>query len=160
VTHFNVEVPFTVETIYRSFCRGLLLGVTVTAVLVAAGCGGGADGTYPVRGTVYLDGQPAKELAGGTVVFNSTELHKSASGEIQTDGTYRLGSLKKDDGAFPGKYQVAVSPPEASEAGERTRRRPATKPSAFEEPKDLEVTVERRTNDIPIQLQRAKTVRR
>jgi hypothetical protein len=143
---------------YGPSWRGLLLGATAGAALVAAGCGGGANAPYPVEGTVFLDGQPAKELAGGTVTFNSTALHKSASGEIQADGTYRLGSLKQDDGAIPGKYQVTVSPPETAGAGERGSRRPGAKPVAFEEPKNLEVTVERTTNDIPIRLKR-KTAR-
>jgi hypothetical protein len=134
----------------------LLLGV---AAFVAAGCGG-ADSPSPVRGTVYLDGQPATELAGGTVTFNSEELQRSASGEIQADGTYRLGSLKKDDGALPGKYQVTVSPPEVSGAGERGGRGPGAKPVAFRQPENLEVTVERKTNDIPIQLQRGGPARR
>jgi len=128
----------------------LLLGM---AAFVAAGCGGGADSPSPVHGTVYLDGQPATELAGGTVTFNSEELQRSASGEIQADGTYRLSSVKKDDGAIPGKYQVTVSPPEGSGSGERARG-PRAKPLAFRQPENLEVTVERKTNDIPIRLQR------
>jgi hypothetical protein len=149
-----------VGVIDRPSCRRLLLRVTATAALVAAGCAGGADAPYPVHGTVFLDGQPAKELAGGTVTFNSTELHKSASREIQADGTYRLGSLKKDDGAIPGKYAVTVSPPEVPAAGERGSRRAAVKPASFEDPKNLEVTVERRTNDIPVQLRRGRTAPR
>src|SRR5262249_61777492 len=89
--------------------RGLLLGVTAVAAFAAAGCAGGADTPHPVKGTVYFDGQPAKELAGGTATFNSTELHKSASGEIQAERTYPLGSPAKDDVAIPGPYPVAVS---------------------------------------------------
>src|SRR5260370_5348302 len=140
--------------------RRLLLGVTVAAAFVAAGCGGGANTVYPVAGTVYLDGEPAKELAGGTVTFNSTELHKSATGEIQADGTYRLGGLKKDDGAIPGTYQVTVSPPEVSGRGERGSRRPAAKPVSFVGPDNPEATVEQRTNDIPIPLHRSKAAHR
>jgi hypothetical protein len=126
------------------------------AAFVAAGCAGAND-AYPVKGTVFLDGQPATELAGGTVTFDSVELHKSASGEIQTDGTYRLSSLTKNDGAVPGTYQVMVSPHETASAGERGKQGPAAKSAAFVEPKNLEVTVERKTNDISIQLQRRKT---
>ena len=140
--------------------RGLLLGAAALAGLTAAGCGGGADTPYPVRGTVYLDGQPATELAGGTVTFNSAQLHKSASGVIEADGTYRLGSLKADDGAIPGKYQVTVSPPETSGAGERGSRGIAAKPVSFKEQENLEVTVEPRANDIPIRLQRGGAARR
>jgi hypothetical protein len=142
-----------VKIIGRPCCRGPLLGVAAAAALAAAGCGG-ANAPYPVRGTVYLDGEPAKELAGGTVFFNSAELHKSASGSIDAEGNYRLGGVKKDDGAIPGKYQVTVSPPETSGSGERGGRRPAAKAVAFEAPKNLEVTVERKANDIPIQLHR------
>jgi hypothetical protein len=139
-----------VEITVRPY-RALLLGA---AAFVAAGCGGGADSPSPVHGTVYLDGMPAKELAGGTVTFNSEELHKSASGEIQADGSYRLGSLREDDGAIPGKYQVTVSPPEVSGAGERGGRSPEAKLVSFRGPETREVTVERKTNDIPIHLQR------
>jgi hypothetical protein len=130
------------------------LGVTALAALVAAGCGGGADTPYPVGGTVYLDGQPAKELVGGTVTFSSSELHKMASGMIKPDGTYRLGSLTAEDGAVPGKYEVTVSPPETAGAGERGKGRPAAKGVVFGLPKDLQVTVERKSNDIPIHLRR------
>jgi hypothetical protein len=133
----------------RAAYRGLLLGVT----LLIAGCGG-ANTPYPVGGTVYLDGQPAKELAGGTVTFNSPELRKSASGTIQADGTYRLGSLKQDDGALPGKYDVTVAPPEVAAAGERGGRRRAAPPLVFEGPTEREVTVERGANDITLHLRR------
>jgi hypothetical protein len=144
-----------VGKVYRSFCRGLLVSLALTA-LVAAGCAGPND-PYPVKGTVFLDGQPATELAGGTVTFDSTELHKSASGEIQADGTYCLGSLKKDDGAVPGTYLVTVSPPERPPEGERGKNRPHAQPGSFIQPKDLEVTVEQKSNDVPIQLQRTAT---
>jgi hypothetical protein len=144
-----------VDRIGRSSWRGLLLSVTVAAGVGAAGCTGGANTPYPVRGTVYLDGQPATELAGGTVTFNSSELQKSASGPIEADGTYRLGSLKPGDGAVPGKYRVTVSPAEVPEGGERGRRRPAAKPVSFKGPDDPEVSVERGANEIPIHLRRS-----
>jgi hypothetical protein len=148
-----------VVIIDRPSGRRLLPGVALMAAFVAAGCGG-SNAPYPVQGTVYLDDQPAKELAGWSVTFNSAELHRSASGAIDAEGTYRLGSLKKDDGAIPGKYQVTLSPPETSESGERGGRRPAAKKVPFEAPPNLEVIVERRTNDIPIKLRRKGTPRR
>src|SRR5260370_28377297 len=130
--------------------------MSARVALGAAGCNG-ANSPYPVQGTVYLDGQPAKELAGGTVTFNSNELRKSASGQIQADGSYRLGSLKQDDGALPGNYEVTVAPPEVAAGGERGGRRRLAPPLVFEGPKEREVTVERRANDIPIQLHRKPT---
>jgi hypothetical protein len=131
--------------------RGCLVGLAAATVWAAAGCN--ANGCYPVRGVVYLDGQPATELAGGTVSFDSAELHRSASGEIQADGTYRLSSIKKNDGALPGTYQVTVSPPERPPADERGKHA-GTKSAGFVEPKDLQVTVEAKSNDIPIELHR------
>jgi hypothetical protein len=144
----------------RPSSRGLLLGVTAASALVATGFGGGADTPYPVQGTVYLDGQPAAELAGGTVTFNSTELHKSASGEIQPDGGYRLGTVTRDDGALPGRYEVSVSPPETYGAGERGGRRAGAKSVAFTGPTPREVTVEAKSNDIPVHLHRGGAARR
>jgi hypothetical protein len=122
------------------------------AMLVVAGCSG-ANKAYPVKGMVSLDGQPATELAGGTVTFNSTQLHQSASSSIRPDGTYELS-------AAPGKYQVSVSPPETPPVSERGRPANAPKVVQFESPKNLEVTVERRANDIPITLHRKQGGRR
>lgn len=51
----------------------------------------------------YEDGTP---LTIGTVVF-STPTYQ-ADGEIQPDGSYRLGSLHPKDGLPPGQYQVFV----------------------------------------------------
>jgi hypothetical protein len=136
--------------------RALLFSVTVVAAFIAAGCGGGPNTPYPVRGTVFLDGEPATELAGWTVVFSSGELHKGASGVIKEDGTYSLGSSSANDGAIPGKYEVTVSPPDTEGQRERVKKRPAVKAAPFAQPKNLVVTVEMQTNDIPIKLQRKK----
>jgi hypothetical protein len=131
-----------VGTRYRLGWRGLFLGAITAAVL---GCG--TSTRYPVKGTVSLDGQPATELAGGTVTFNSSELRQSVSAAIRADGTYELT-------AVPGNYQVTVSPPEAAPAGERGPRKvPTVKAVRFEQGK-LEVTVERGGNDFPIPLHR------
>lgn len=137
--------------------RALLLTVTMVAVCVTAGCGGGGpDAPYPVRGTVYLDTEPATELAGWMVVFSSSEKHKGATGVINEDGTYSLGSLRANDGAVPGTYEVVVSPPDRPGASERAKNRPAVKAAPFVQPKSMVVTVEMKTNDIPIKLQRKK----
>ena len=144
------------QSICPASCRPILLTATAVAVLVAAGC---ADGNkpYPVKGTVlWENGRPAKELAGGTVLFQSDELKKSADGEIQADGTYRLSSKAMNDGALPGKYRVSVAPPMQSEPGER---RPQGRFQGNEivdrryqnlQTSTSEVTVERKSNDIPI----------
>jgi hypothetical protein len=103
------------------------------------------------------DGQPAKELAGFTVTFTSQALGKSAIGTIQPDGTFRLMSTKKDDGAFPGVYKVIVSQPHPEP--ERPERRKPVVDLVYEDPdrSPLEATVEAKTNDLaPFKLKRIK----
>jgi hypothetical protein len=78
-------------------------------LLAAAGCG---KGLHPVRGKVaFEDGTP---LAGGQVVCEMKEGERTvmARGEVQDDGTFRLGTFKPGDGARPGKYQVLIMPDE------------------------------------------------
>ena len=153
--HSRRDIPVCTRMPVPPRVRYELLGLAVAAAIVIGGCSG-ADSPYPVHGTVLLDGQPATELAGGTVVFTSSQLHKSASGRIEADGTYRLGSLAKDDGALPGQYEVSVSPPEGEASSERKGNRSAAKPMTFVAPPNLQVTVERKNNDIPIELHRQK----
>jgi len=79
-------------------------------LLLCAGCGG--KGTYPVEGkVVYPDGAAAIDLAGHTVNFESAELNVSATGEVQPDGTFKLGTFENEDGAPPGKYRVTIFRP-------------------------------------------------
>jgi hypothetical protein len=77
---------------------------------------------------VYPDGSP---VPGGTVVFQPADgdTQPSARGEIQPDGTFRLGTQAPEDGAPPGKYRVAVLPPHRSE--EDARRKPPAVDPAF-----------------------------
>jgi hypothetical protein len=73
--------------------------------LLLAGCGrGGRLETADVTGTVTLDGKP---LAIGTVVF-TPERGRAATGKLQSDGTYSLGTYATGDGALLGKHRVAV----------------------------------------------------
>jgi hypothetical protein len=51
----------------------------------------------------FPDGQP---LTTGLVCFSTSAF--MASGELQADGTYSLGSLSENDGIPPGKYKVYV----------------------------------------------------
>ena len=86
--------------------------------LVLTGCGGGLK---PVHGKVTLpDGQPA---AGSLVVFESEGEGNAltARGEVQADGSYRLGTLQPGDGVPPGKYRVLIAPPAAANAEAPTR---------------------------------------
>jgi hypothetical protein len=86
-----------------------LLGVVAVLLLVALapGCG---SGRYPVTGRVtYEDGTPVEE---GTVIGEAEVNSKvvGVQGNIEKDGTFRLGGEKAGDGAFPGNYHVLVMP--------------------------------------------------
>ena len=76
------------------------------ALLLLAGCGpsmGKVDGKV-----VWDDGKPAGDLAGSLVVFESAEMKLSARGNIEPDGTFKIGTNSADDGLPLGEYEVAV----------------------------------------------------
>jgi hypothetical protein len=73
------------------------------------GCGG--KRTYQVAGKVtFKDGTP---LNGGQVVFEPVDKDAKigARGQIQADGTFRMGTYRDDDGVSEGKHKVLVVPP-------------------------------------------------
>ena len=80
------------------------------ACLLASGCGGVDDGVPRVQviGVVTVDGEPLEK---GMVSFfpdESAAGAQSATGHIQPDGSYTLGTFEREDGAAPGQYRVAV----------------------------------------------------
>jgi hypothetical protein len=102
-------------TLRAGCCRHTLL-LLLAALLLSSTSGCGAA-KYPVEGkVVWMDGTPAKELAGGMVVFESTEAPKAARGVIQEDGSFRLTTERPDDGAAPGPYRVLVIQPEPDDS--------------------------------------------
>jgi hypothetical protein len=76
---------------------------------------------------VYKDGADISPLAGGLVVFEPLDAgaRDSARGEIQPDGTFRLGTFKDADGAPAGRYRALVSPPTPPPTQEKRPARPA-----------------------------------
>jgi hypothetical protein len=79
----------------------LILIVTILSVIVFSGC----NGQIGVYGTVsFPDGTPVKK---GSVFFQNNEV--LAQGEIQPNGSYRLGMTKPHDGVLPGEYTVYIS---------------------------------------------------
>ena len=85
-----------------------LFAVTLVALL---GCSGEPQvaGVVPVTGTVKQKGSP---LAGATVTFapaGQTAGARAASGKTDDSGRFKLTTLKADDGALPGDYQVTVT---------------------------------------------------
>ncbi len=83
------------------------------------GCGGG-DGfppPVPVSGKVTFAGKPVE---GAAVTFLSKSGGRSASGNTDKDGKFKLTSIKTDDGASAGEYGVTISKQEAKEGGSAT----------------------------------------
>lgn len=90
------------------FAGGALCLFALAAVV---GCGGSDDrvATHAVSGkVVFPDGSP---LDGGRIAFLSTEHGLSATGQIQSDGTFQLTTYEPGDGAVAGKHRVAVIAP-------------------------------------------------
>ncbi len=89
------------------------------AVFSFAGCGGEKrEATFPVTGTLTLDGQP---VAGANVVLSPKGAGTAATAVTEEDGTFSVGTYETGDGAVPGEYSVTVNkydtPAEPAETG-------------------------------------------
>jgi hypothetical protein len=79
--------------------------ILAAAALVLAGAG--CDDKVKVKGVVTLDGKP---IEGAVVTFIlESGGGQSASGTTQKDGSFRLTTLKENDGIRPGNYKVTVT---------------------------------------------------
>jgi hypothetical protein len=80
----------------------------LVALLTVAGCGSAK--VYPVSGQVNFNGKP---MAGtGSITFIPVvqkEGAPMAGGEVLADGTYKLTTVKPNDGALAGEYRVAIT---------------------------------------------------
>jgi hypothetical protein len=132
--------------------------VPVLAALTTAGCSSDRDKPYPVRGViVFEDGQPARELAGGSVTFApiSDEGRMISSGTIAEDATFVLSCKKEGDGAVAGKHRLVIEPPEREgNTGDAPRRRPL-KAIIDLQTAVQEITVEPKSNEITLKVKRA-----
>jgi hypothetical protein len=85
------------------------------AAIVAAGCArSDHPKTYPVTGKVTYRGQP---ITSGMVMLTPVDGGHAATGNLNRDGTFRLTTFEKHDGAVPGKYHVTVQAFPADGAG-------------------------------------------
>jgi hypothetical protein len=87
----------------RLVCASLVM---FTTALVAGGCSkkGGME-TAPVSGKVTYRG---KALPTGTVMFVPDE-GPAATGEISSDGSYKLTTFSPGDGAVIGTHKVTIT---------------------------------------------------
>lgn len=87
--------------------------------------GGCNSGRYPVTGRVtYDDGSP---VTGGTVIAETNIDGKvvALQGNIESDGSFRMGGAAPGDGAQPGSYRVLITSPTLSDAEKAQGKRPA-----------------------------------
>jgi len=88
--------------------------VTLLIVTLVCGCSGSNSDewsenrpeTYPVQGTVTLDGEP---LTGATVIFRSEDSEVAASGISDDEGQFQLKTFTENDGAVAGNHLVIVT---------------------------------------------------
>ena len=93
------------------------MAVVIFCVLTVflSGCGGdGFERPVPVSGKVTLSG---KAVDGATVTFLSKAGLRSASGNTDKDGNFKLTCVNTDDGAVPGDYVVTIAKQEAKGGG-------------------------------------------
>lgn len=95
--------------------RHLISVLVLTMVSACLGCNKEMrlEGTVKVTGTVTFQGKP---LEGASVAFSPIDMGRAASGKTDATGRFQLTSLKADDGAMPGKYNVSVSKVEVENA--------------------------------------------
>jgi hypothetical protein len=79
-------------------------------LLTLSGCWyNGLRGLAQVNGVVVMDGAP---LAGATVTMIPQTLDpksaRAAAGKSDSDGKFKLTTLKPNDGVFPGEYTITV----------------------------------------------------
>ena len=105
------EKPLTLYTTmtYRSIIH---LSFFISVVLLLSGCGGerlppGIPKLYPATITVMQDGNP---LAYAEVIIMNVDptVNWSAGGATDKNGTLKLRTMGRYDGAPLGKYKVAV----------------------------------------------------
>jgi hypothetical protein len=92
--------------------HGRVVTVLMLTLATIVGCAEDAN-IAAVEGMVRVDGKP---LTSGTVRFVPAA-GRAATGTIQSDGTYALGTFGDSDGALIGKHQVAIIAYEAADDG-------------------------------------------
>ena len=80
--------------------------VCLCVIASLAGCASDQVPTWPTTGkVVFADGSPVRT---GTIELESQAHELSASGRIEEDGTFVLGTYDLDDGAVAGDHAVIV----------------------------------------------------
>jgi hypothetical protein len=118
--------------------------ILLLAILFMIGCGSASPPQAPPK-TVQVNGKISSSggsITSGRIVFKpKVGGNQEAYGTIGNDGTYKLSSFNKDDGAMAGEYIVYI---------ENSKNAPRKYQS--EKTSDLIVSVEEGKTDYPIYL--------
>jgi hypothetical protein len=87
-----------------SLAHALALSAILSGLTGGCGPAESHPETVPVQGKVTYKGQPVPR---GTVTFQP-DAGPPATGEIQADGSYRLGTFGAGDGAILGHHRVMI----------------------------------------------------
>ena len=89
--------------------RFLAHALIVMASVPCWGCGASGSGAsaplVSVKGKVTYKGRP---LTSGVVRFQPDGYGRAATGRLQSDGSYTLGTNKEGDGVIAGEHQVTI----------------------------------------------------
>ena len=87
-------------------CRRPSALILAVLACLFAGCGTDRVPTHPTRGkVVFSDGSPVRT---GVVELSSDDHELTATGKINPDGTFVLGTYEMADGAVAGPHRVIV----------------------------------------------------
>jgi hypothetical protein len=103
--------------------RFSLLAVGALFLVPCWGCGAGGGAVtslVPVKGKVTYKGRP---LTSGVVHFEPDGYGRPATGKLQPDGSYTLGTLKEGDGVVAGEHLVTVGGFDKSLASDRNLKK-------------------------------------
>jgi hypothetical protein len=102
-------------TLSRNGNWAVTLILFVIGLVAAGGCSeSGNPKTYPVNGKVSYRGQP---VTNGMVLLTPQAKGHAATGNLEAGGKFQLTTFEKNDGAVPGKYNVAIQVFPAEGAG-------------------------------------------
>ncbi len=89
--------------------RTMIAVAALLVVVLCCGCGPKRKPVYPVRGKVFLAGQPTE---GALVIFHPVDDPDvpplRPSGTVAADGSFTLSSYVLKDGAPVGEYRVTI----------------------------------------------------
>jgi hypothetical protein len=130
------------------------VGLALVLLVFLVGCG--ESKTAPVSGRVKLkDGSDVSVLAGYSLTFEAEGGKTSAVGELDRDGAFRLSTFGANDGAMPGKYRVAISPPNNPDPDKPPTRSKLPAKYANLETSGLTAEVKPGQNNIELELDKA-----